>query len=157
MDNNIVLRDYRAEDCADIMQLFYNTVHNVNAADYTEQQLDAWAPKEIDMAYWNKELIQDHTIVAEKDGVIIGFATLKSFGYLDLFFVHKDYQRLGVATLLADDAEKYCQNISVNSIFVDASITSRPFFEKRGYVVLKEQTVNRRGQVFTNFKMSKEL
>ena len=38
-----------------------------------------------------------------------------------------------------------------------ASITARPFFEARGYRVVRPQQVERRGQVLTNFVMEKEL
>jgi len=58
------LREYHSEDCTEIMLLFYNTIHSVNAADYNKNQLDAWAPKEIDIIYWNKRFLQDHAVVA---------------------------------------------------------------------------------------------
>ena len=38
-----------------------------------------------------------------------------------------------------------------------ASITARPFFEKRGYHVVKEQQVERRGVVLINYVMIKRL
>ena len=42
-------------------------------------------------------------------------------------------------------------------IYVHASKTARPFFEARGYRVVRPQQVERRGQVLTNFAMEKEL
>ena len=42
------------------------------------------------------------------------------------------------------------------NILVHASITARPFFEKRGYRVIKEQKVERQGVLLTNFVMEKE-
>ena len=36
-----------------------------------------------------------------------------------------------------------------------ASITARPFFEKRGWQVVKEQQVERRGVLLTNYIMKK--
>jgi putative acetyltransferase len=36
------IRKYRSTDCAEIAELFYNTVHTINAKDYTSIQLDAW-------------------------------------------------------------------------------------------------------------------
>ena len=35
----------------------------------------------------------------------------------------------------------------------DASITVKLFFEKRGYVVLKQQSVESGGQILINYKM----
>jgi len=39
----MTLRGYRPQDCALLAGLFYDTVHTVNARDYTLEQLDAWA------------------------------------------------------------------------------------------------------------------
>ena len=36
-----------------------------------------------------------------------------------------------------------------------ASITARPFFERRGWHVVKEQQVERRGVLLTNFVMER--
>ncbi len=157
VDNSIILREYHSEDCTEIMQLFYDTIHSVNAADYNENQLNAWAPKlkDNDIAYWDSRFLQDHAVVAEKDGIIVGIGTSKSAGYFDMLYVHKDYQRIGVATLIADRIEKYFRSNGVMTLTTDASITAKPFFENRGYVVIKEQTVETRGQLFTNYKMQK--
>lgn len=35
------IRKYKGEDCAAMADLFYETVHTVNARDYTPAQLDA--------------------------------------------------------------------------------------------------------------------
>ena len=45
----------------------------------------------------------------------------------------------------------------VDRVTVHASETARPFFERRGYRVLRPQQVERRGQVLTNYVMEKEL
>ncbi len=39
----LTLRKYKSEDCPILAQLFYDTVHTINAADYTEEQLNVWA------------------------------------------------------------------------------------------------------------------
>ena len=41
-------------------------------------------------------------------------------------------------------------------ITVHASITARPFFEKRGYRLVRSQTVERRGVQMQNFHMEKD-
>lgn len=34
------IRMYKSEDCREIVELFYNTVHSVNSRDYSLEQLD---------------------------------------------------------------------------------------------------------------------
>lgn len=37
------IRKYKVEDCDTVSKLFFETVHSVNAKDYTDEQLFAWA------------------------------------------------------------------------------------------------------------------
>ena len=147
------LRKYRPQDCAEITRLFYDTVHTVNAADYTEEQLDAWADGQGDRAAWDKSVLAHRTLVAEDAGRIVGFADMDASGYLDRLYVHRDFQRRGAAAALCGALEAACP---VRPIVTHASRTARGFFEKRGYRVLRAQQVERRGQTLENFVMEKE-
>ena len=148
----MTLRDYCKTDCTELARLFYDTVHTVNAKDYSREQLDAWATGEVELEAWNKSFQAHNTVVAEMDGQIVGFGDMDETGYLDRLYVHKDYQRRGVATAICDALE---QNTKAAEFTTHASITARPFFEKRGYTVVKVQQVERRGILLTNFVMKK--
>ena len=41
-------------------------VHSVNAADYSPQQLDAWASGQVDLEAWDRSFREHCTLVAEK-------------------------------------------------------------------------------------------
>jgi len=97
------VRLYKPEDCKEIVKLFYDTVHTVNLMDYSSAQLDAWAPKEINVDTWKKLLSKSHTVVVESNGVIVGFGNLDDTGYFDRLYVHKDFQGQGVATIIANE------------------------------------------------------
>ena len=148
----MTLRDYTKTDCAELAELFYDTVHTVNAKDYTQEQLDAWATGKVNLEAWNESFQAHHTVVAEMDGKIVGFGDMDETGYLDRLYVHKDYQRRGVAAAICDALE---QRSKAAEFTTHASITARPFFEKRGYTVVKVQQVERRGILLTNFVMKK--
>ncbi len=45
----MVIREYQPTDCKEIIRLFYDTVHSVNAKDYTEEQLNAWTTGKADI------------------------------------------------------------------------------------------------------------
>lgn len=148
------IRSYRATDVAELARLFYDTVHQVNAADYTPAQLDAWANGQVDLAAWDASFQAHTTLVAEADGRIVGFADRDGGGYLDRLYVHKDYQGCGIATALCDCLEK---DAGVDKMTAHASITARPFFEGRGYRVIRAQQVERSGERLTNYVMEKPL
>lgn len=147
------LREYRSEDCPALGRLFYETVHRVNARDYTGPQLDAWAPEVPDLRAWDASFLAHRTLVAWEGGEILGFGDLDLEGrYLDRLYVRWDAQGRGVATALCDALEALA---GPGTIHTDASVTARPFFEGRGYRVIREQQVERRGVKLTNFRMEK--
>lgn len=147
--NKIHIRRYRPSDLPLIEKLFYDTVHTVNAKDYTQEQLDAWADGKISEQAWDDSFQKHYTIVAEKNGDIIGFGDIDTENaYLDRLYVHKDHQRQGIASSICDELENNC---TLRPIKVHASITAKAFFEKRGYRTLKKQEVERKGIKLTNY------
>ena len=147
------IRRYEPEDLGQITALFYDTVHAVNAADYAPEQLDAWADGAPDLDRWNGSLLAHHSLVAvEGRDLIVGFGDIDATGYLDRLYVHKDRQGRGVATALLGRLERA---VDAPVLTTHASITARPFFEGRGYRVLREQRVERHGVQMTNYAMEK--
>ena len=122
----MLVREYQISDCKEITELFYNTVHTVNAKDYTKEQLDVWAVGQVDLEKWNQSLQEHYSIVAIENGVIAGFGDIDKTGYLDRLFVHADYQGKGIATAICNQLEQAVQG----DITTHASITAKPFFEK---------------------------
>lgn len=145
------VREYQSSDCKECTILFCNTIHTVNAKDYTAEQIDVWAAGQVDLKKWNQSLQEHFSIVAVDNGIIVGFGDIEKTGYLDRLFVHSDYQRKGIATAICNQLEQVVQG----NIVTHASITAKPFFEKRGYKVVKEQQVERQGVFLTNFVMIK--
>jgi len=148
----LFLREYRPSDCGELTDLYYNTIQTVNARDYSKEQVDAWSASRSDLERWDRSLREHFSVVAVKDGEIVGFGDIDRTGYLDRLFVHKDHQGEGVATAICEKLEQAVCGKIVSHV----SITARPFFEKRGFRVVKEQQVRRRGVFLTNFVMEKD-
>jgi putative acetyltransferase len=146
------IRQYQQSDCKELTELFYNTVHTVNAKDYTKEQLNVWATGQVDLEKWDLSLQEHYSVVAVENNVIVGFGDIDKTGYLDRLFVHADHQGKGIATAICDRLEQFVKK----NVTTHASITARPFFEKRGYKVVKEQQVERQGIFLTNYVMVKE-
>lgn len=160
------IRSYRTQDLQEMAELFYETVHTVNAADYTEEQRNAWADGQVDLDAWDVSFREHDTRIAVEEGRIVGFADMAADGYLDRLYIHRAYQGQGIATALCDCLEgallQKCQaergRTDVRIRFTThASVTARPFFEKRGYRTIRMQQVVRKGVKLTNFVMEKEI
>lgn len=149
---DIQIRKYKSADCAQMAKLFYDTVHTVNARDYTKQQLDAWAEGQVDLDAWNESFLKHETIVAVCGKEIVGFGDMAEDGYLDRLYVHKDFQGRGIGSVICDFLERACD---APKFTTHASITAKPFFEAQGYRVMKKQQVERLGVKLTNFAMEK--
>lgn len=150
-NNFMMIREYKPSDCKELTELFYNTVHTVNAKDYTKEQRNAWATGDVDLEKWNQSLSEHYSLIAVENDRIVGFGDIDKTGYLDRLYVHKDWQRKGIATAICDKLEQAIQG----AIVTHASITARPFFEKRGYRVITEQQVERQGIYLVNYVMEK--
>ncbi|MEA5602639.1 GNAT family N-acetyltransferase [Nostoc sp. UHCC 0252] len=151
------LRIYEIADTEEIMKLFYDTIHEVNIHDYTKEQVDAWAPANMDIDVWIKSLGSKFTYVAEEQGKIIGFGELEANGHIDRFYCHKDFQRKGVGKKILEQLESKAKTLGIEKLFTEASITAKPFFERQNFTVLKQQEVERKGQKLTNFIMEKSI
>ena len=147
-----------SRDAAAAAELFRETVHAVNARDYTSEQLDAWAPSGAGPARRLAErLLRQGALGAWDGSALVGFGSLEGADLLDMLYVHRDYQGRGAASLLAGALEREARVRGARAVRTLASITARPFFERRGYVALHENVVVRAGVQLTNFLMEKNL
>lgn len=147
------LRKYQPSDYAQLAELFYQTVHSVNAKDYKKEQLDAWASGEVNLPAWDASFRTHRMIVATENGEVVGFGDMDETGYLDRLYVHKDYQGQGVASAICDELERFAAG---KTFTTHASITAKLFFQHRGYHVVCKQEVIRHGVALTNFVMEKQ-
>ena len=68
-----------------ITRLFYETVRSVNRTDYSEEQVEAWAPAVPDAGEWHARMASRKSLVAEEGGEVAGFYELEEDGHLDMF------------------------------------------------------------------------
>ncbi|SAL70612.1 acetyltransferase [Caballeronia udeis] len=150
-----VIRRYEAADLDAVMSVFLRSVRDVASRDYDAGQIASWAQADRDV--WARRRLDRPTWVALIDDVIAGFTDLESNGHIDMLFVDPACLRRGVASALLDTVENAARAQRLAILHTDASITARPFFETRGFQVIRSQAVVLRGQRLTNFRMEKRL
>ena len=102
-------------------------------------------------------LLNQFVLVIQLERKILGFGALDNGKYINFLYVHRDYQRQGFAYQLYTNIEKEAIRQGQTELTSDVSKTARPFFEKVGFKVIKEQSVVRKNVELTNCKMKKEL
>lgn len=148
-----IIRNTVKDDVKSIAIMFHNTVSKVNSKDYTQEQIKAWqdrATPERWAELWNSGL---EFIVAENvEKQIVGFASFNEDGYIHSMFVHHLHQGKGIATALLCEIEQQLKCLILTS---EVSITAKPFFEKMGFRVVKQQSVVLNGVELVNYEMTK--
>ena len=160
MKNKIEIRKYQLSDAQALANIYYYTIHNINIRDYSEEQINAWAPKnylEIKLDDWKKKWEKLVPFVAVSEDEIVGFAEFEDNGHIDCFYVHHNWQGKNVGSALISAIENQALKQNISRIFAEVSITAKPFFERKGFNVVKEQSVTIRGVDLTNFVMEKML
>ncbi len=153
----MIIRRFQASDAEELYQLFYHTIRLVNVQDYSQDQVAAWAPDDMDMDFVKQKYNQISPYVAVEDGVIIGYADIQPDGYIDHFYCHHKYQGRGVGRRLFEVLENDAEEQRIQRMYPNVSITARPFFEAMGFRVEKSQLVKVGEQRLTNYRMVRDL
>lgn len=155
------LREARTEDIPQISQLYFDTVHHINAKDYNPRQIQAWAPEVYDQQFWAPRFQRYQVFVIEHEHEheheILGFCEFESDGHIDCFYVHHAWQGKGVGTRMMERIVEEAKRRQLHRLYADVSITALPFFQHQGFSVLHEQQRSYRGLRFTMFEMEKAL
>jgi putative acetyltransferase len=153
----VELRRGRPEDAVTVARLFRDTVRTVNRQDYSEAQIDAWAPYQVDLEHWRRVIENSHFLIAISGGMVVGFANLDGQDYVDQIFVHKDLLRRRIGTRLLDEVEREAKRRGAQRLWTQSSITARKFFSRQGFATLQVQRETYNGQVFESYAMEKRL
>lgn len=152
----VTIRKYKTADTQALASIYYHTIHNINIRDYAEEQVNAWAPGScLETDGWMKKWKMLIPFVAIIEGKPVGFAEFEPNGHIDCFYVHHEYQGKSVGSALMGAVFDKAKREGIARIYAEVSITARPFFEAKGFEVVKEQTVNLRGVELTSFVMEK--
>lgn len=151
------IRLFKSTDTTGLIELFRDTVHTVCRRDYSTEQLNTWAPKDIDAGKWTTRFINSYTVVAEHEGQLVGFANLETDGCIDMFYVGASHQGQGVGSLLFQALESEAKIRGLKRLYSDVSITARQFFFSKGFTVEREYSKNVGTVTFPNTMMAKQL
>jgi putative acetyltransferase len=153
----LTIRHGNLNDLSDLQRLFEGTVTTVCRADYDEAQTTVWASSVENTTRWESIVKEQYLLVAEDDGLIVGFCSLAEGHYVDMLYVHKNHQSKGIATQLYHAIEAHARTLAIPVLTSDVSKTAKAFFEKVGFALITPQTVVRKGVMIDNYKMAKRL
>lgn len=153
----MIIRRFNNGDEIALFSIFLSSVHTIASHYYTHEQIEAWAPADIDPKQWAIHMRELRPFIVEVDGEIAGYADVQPNGYIDHFFVSGTYPRQGVGTLLMNTIHEEARQLGIGELTSNVSKAAEAFFLRHGFHVVERGFPVRRGVVLQNALMRKKL
>lgn len=153
----LIIRKGVLQELEEISVLFSETIDTICSDDYNSEQIAAWKSSSSDQQRWYRLIENQYFIIAILNGKIVGFASLDQGNYVDVMYVHRHFQRQGIAQQLYSTLENEAKRQKSTFITADVSKTAKPFFEANGFKVTTEQMQVRNKVEIPNYNMQKQL
>ena len=152
-----MIRKYQSGDELAIGRIYYDAVHQLTCDDYSEEQRNAWAtPIESDPDWgekWRKRCELKQPWVAVVDDTVAGFIEFEADGHIDCTYVSPDHAGKGHMSAIMKRIFEEARQANLIRLYVEVSITARPFFERHGFRVVRENPHQVRGVPSLNYIM----
>jgi len=135
----VEFRAYTANDAEATSLIFLRAVRETGPAHYSPEQVEAWAADFGDLDSWAAARAAADTLLAVIEDRVVGFTDLDDHGYIDMLFVDPDFGRRGVASALLASVIALARQRGLPALTTFASLTSRPVFERHGFVITGER------------------
>jgi len=149
------IQSYSSKRAVEIADLYHQSVHAIDPSLYTPEQKEAWAPTPPDYERWSERLNEKRPFMAIIDDRVVGFMELDADGHIDCAYTHPEFQGMGVASALYEHVLAEARSRNINRLYVEASFIAKPFFEHRGFSLVRENRVQRNGRTLVNFVLEK--
>jgi putative acetyltransferase len=153
----LALRPYLPADALLLAEIFRASIEELTTDDYSEAQRGVWAAAADDEDAFGARLAQELTLIATLGGSVVGFVSLKGADHLDLLYVHPAVAGQGIGAMLCDAVERIAAARGTPRLIVDASDSARGFFEGRGFVAQRRNTISYGDEWLSNTTMEKPL
>ncbi len=151
------IRRFQMGDEPALFRVYRSAIHEIARRDYTREQIDAWAPPDLDRELWNTKMRDIQPFVAEEGAEVVGYADVQPSGYIDHFFVSGFRPREGIGGMLMERLHQEAVTLGLVELTSDVSRTAEPFFEHYGFRVVERRSRVLRGVVIPNALMRKDL
>jgi putative acetyltransferase len=154
MEERIMIRKATPEDCDAIADVHRRSIREGNRALYTPEQITAWSSI---TAEGHRDRLSRHTnYVAVDNSRVVGFGIIKD-DEIKAVYVDPNEFKKGIGRLLMTELERDARGRAVEKLHLHASRFARPFYERMGYVVLREEAHVVNGVNIDGFLMEKKL
>jgi putative acetyltransferase len=153
------IRPFELSDGPALARIFYRAIHEVACAHYSQEQVNAWAPKIPAAERFVARGTDGRTLLVAVDetGEPIAYGDVEGDGHIDHVFCKPEVAGTGVAALLYEELESAARARGICRIYVEASEPAQRFFLKRGFETTGRNDFELDGVAIHNFRMEKQL
>jgi putative acetyltransferase len=151
----MLVRRFNPGEESALFEICHLAIHLIASRDCTAEQINAWAPPNLDEELWLRRMRGINPFVAEIEGQLVGYVDVQEHGYIDHFFVSGRHPRRGIGRSLMKVIESEAKRLGVTELTSDVSRTAQPFFERFGFQVVEQRVPVIRGVEVPNALMRK--
>jgi GNAT superfamily N-acetyltransferase len=135
----VTVRPVEPRDCNAAALVLQRSIREVCGPDYGNERtlLEDWCanktPEQVFAWIADPSL---KTVVAERDGGVVGVGQLNASGELTLCYVRPDMQGRGVGSLLLSSLEKAAADSGLRRLTLTSTSTAYTFYQHHGYRVI---------------------
>lgn len=153
----IQIRYAQPADVPALADLYYQSVLTTAPQAYTPAQTAAWAAFATKLPQFQRFVLRVTTYVATRDDTIAGFAGIGATGHVASLYVHPNFARQGIGSLLMQRLVQHAQDHHLPRLYAEASEFSLGVFQKFGFTHYQTETVERQGVPFTRYLVERLL
>lgn len=153
----MLIRRFRSGEERALHAVFQSAVRGLASKNYSTEQIEAWAPVNLDQDLWSRRMHGIQPFVVEHEGEVVAYADVQDSGYIDHFFVSTAHARRGVGSMLMRHLHEEAERRGVPLLSSDVSRTAQPFFEGFGFRVVRQRFPVLRGVIVPNALMHKDV
>jgi len=152
---DIALRIAAPQDIEKLRALYAAAVRGLAPGHYSPEQVAVWSGYAQPPAF-RDFILHPLTILATHDGEPIGFCGVEPNGHIASLYVHPGHARRGIGSLLLRTALDRCPSPSDGHWSAEASLLSRPVFERLGFKQVAVEHSVRDGVGFERYRMRRD-
>ena len=126
------------DDAVDACRVLRRSITECCSADHGDQPevLQSWLGNKTpdNVASWIASP-SNHTLVALRDGELVGIALLTQAGKLSLCYVLPEAQHVGIGKALLQGIESQARAWDVSVLRLHSTATARDFYARNGYIL----------------------
>jgi GNAT superfamily N-acetyltransferase len=152
----MVIREATQEDVSRLYGLIHSTIDKSYKDHYCEEAIRFFHAHH-SQAHILNDILQNRTLLLEEDGTFCGTVT-RIGTHVKRFFILPEKQGSGFGTTFMTRIENDAQKEHVPFLEFHASLPSIPFYQKKGYVILKRTYIDvEADQKLPYARMAKQL